>query len=212
MWWQQGTNRILNASGLWTNGGAGAWQQALNRNGIGTNGDFNSATQIAALGGRVCPGKTTGSGVFIDFTNMVDSTRCLYYDSGNAVQRLDAAGTSGTEASDWLQYWNTSATGRGTGSSYYEGNIKTCADKGMRLPVMYETTMINPTTYLPTGDTGVTPTWAGSTNGVPSYSGYTWTASADTLNTYFYWIWAGTSSEIGAYFASFAGYVRCVLP
>jgi hypothetical protein len=211
VWWQQGTNRILNASGLWTNGGVGAWQQALNRNGIGTNGDFNSSTQIAALVGRVCPGKTTGSGTFIDFTNMVDSTRCLYYDSGNTTQTLDAAGTSGTEASDWLKNWNRAATGRGTSSSYYEGNVKTCADKGMRLPVMYETTMTKPTSYLPTGDTGVTPTWAGSTNGVPSYLGYTWTASAYANFSIYYWVWSGTSSNtIGNYNSSC--YVRCVLP
>ncbi|NDG27755.1 MAG: LamG domain-containing protein, partial [Proteobacteria bacterium] len=164
--------------------------------------------------GRVCPGLTPGSGVFVNFDNMVDSTRCLYYDSGNTAQTLDAAGTSGTEASDWLQDFVRAATGRGTSSSYYEGNIKTCADKGMRLPVMYETTMTYASwmySYLPTADSITTPTWAGTTNGVPSHSsGWTWTASACPGNNKCYWVWSGSEGYGFEYGGSFS--VRCVLP
>ncbi|NBX77627.1 MAG: hypothetical protein EBQ92_13850 [Proteobacteria bacterium] len=226
VWWQVGANRILNSSGLWTNGGVSDWQRKLNRSGVGSSGDYILAADIEDLEGRVCPGKTSGSGVFIGFDNMVDSTRCLYYDSGNAAQSLDAAcpGQNCTsplvpnEASDWLQYWDQAATGGGASDSYYEGNIKTCADKGMRLPTLYETAAtINPfggTDWQPTGDslTPTThPTWAGSTNGVPSYLGSSWTASAFTYNTGGYWGWSGTS---GDYYYGYYGsyYVRCVLP
>ena len=216
VWGQVGANSILNASGLWTNGGISDWQRKLNPSGVGSSSDYILAADIEKLEGRVCPGKTTGSGVFIGFNNMVDSIRCLYYDSGNAAQSLDAAGTSGTEASDWLQDWDRAATGRGTGSSYFEGNIKTCADKGMRLPTMYETTMPQPgATHLPTGDF-ITPTWAGFTNGVPSFTrptSGTWTASAGlTGSTLGYWYWSGIASgiTISGYFGSLL--VRCVLP
>jgi hypothetical protein len=141
--------------------------------------------------------------------------------SSNRIARLDSDGTFdsgfsiGTgfnhiEASDWLQTWDRTATGRGTSLSYFEGNIKTCADKGMRLPTMYETTMTQPaSTYLPTGY-GITPTWAGSTNGVPGHSSWTWTASADTSYTSYYWIWSGASSSFSYYDYSLS--VRCVLP
>ncbi|NDC25482.1 MAG: fibronectin type III domain-containing protein, partial [Proteobacteria bacterium] len=165
MWREKSGNRILNATGLVANG----WQKRLNRAGTATDGEFTSATYIGQIEGRVCPGLTPGSGVFVNFDNMVDSTRCLYYDSGNTAQTLDAAGTSGTtEGEDYLMYWNSTnnlinpTSSKRALASYYEGNIKTCADKGMRLPVMYETTMTQPSSsYLPTGDTGVTPTWAG---------------------------------------------------
>jgi len=121
-------------------------------------------------------------------------------------------------ASDWLLHWDRANTGRGTGSSYYEGNIKTCADKGMRLPTIYETTMTYESWmggWLPTGDgLGSVPTWAGSTNGVPSHTSstsWTWTASAYPDFTFIYWIWSGTDGDIDrSYTNSYS--VRCVLP
>ena len=162
-------------------------------------------TQYQMISGRVCP-----PNVFLNHDHMTATGLCMYYDSGNAAQSLDAAGTSGTEASDWLQHWNRAATGRGTSTSYYEGNIKTCADKGMRLPTMYETSMPKPGSYLPTGDTGVNPTWAGSTSGVPGFTSWTWTASAETSLPFSYWGWSGASSR-GLYY-SYPVSVRCVLP
>ncbi|MFM8270003.1 MAG: hypothetical protein ACKN9V_07420 [Pseudomonadota bacterium] len=203
IWMEKNGNRILNATGLVANG----WQKQLTRAGTAfTSTDFTTASNIA---GRVCP-----THVFLSHSDMTATGRCLYYDAGNAAQGLDAAGTSGTEASDWLQVWDRANTGRGTNSSYYEGNVYTCAEKGMRLPTMYETTMTKPaTTYLPTGD-GLSsdPTWA-LTNGVPSHTStitFTWTASASTYHPNYYWEWVGTSSSRLNYNASQS--VRCVLP
>ena len=148
---------------------------------------------------------------------MTATNRCLYYDSGNGSQwyKLDSAGTTGVQATDWLQVWNTSATGRGTSSSYYEGNIQVCADKGMRLPVSYETSMNTPSP-LPTGD-GITPTWAASaTSGVPTTAnGYAhWTASAMSSNQYDFLLWATDGSNGFGYstLSNNWGRVRCVLP
>jgi len=207
LWKEQGGSRILAASG----NAADGWQKKLNRSGIGfSEDDLTDAAVIKSIEGRVCP-----THVFLSHDNMTATGRCLYYDGGTAAQRLDAAGVSGTEGEDWLQNWNRANTGRGTGSSYYEGNIKTCADKGMRLPTMYETTMTAPaSTNLPTGDS-ITPTFA-TTNGVPS-SGWTWTASAYTnvpSAPYLpdpFWVWSGTSSS-GHFSYSYSQSVRCVLP
>jgi hypothetical protein len=154
---------------------------------------------------------------------MTATGRCLYYDGGNTDQAINR--DSGTWGEDQLYSWGSDPSQ----SSYYEGNIKTCADKGMRLPTMYETTMNKPTTIasgytgigLPIGD-GLSsdPTWAGSTNGVPNFtstSSSTWTASA--YNTYttssfitsgFFWTWSGTSSA--GVTRGTARTVRCVLP
>ncbi|NBX75165.1 MAG: fibronectin type III domain-containing protein, partial [Proteobacteria bacterium] len=206
IWREKSGNRILNATGLVANG----WQKQLTRAGTAFSAtDFTSSTYIGQIAGRVCP-----THVFLSHSVMTATGRCLYYDSGNAAQTLDAAGTSGTEAEDWLQTWNRPATGRGTSSSYFEGNIKTCADKGMRLPTVYETGMTYDESwmadYLPTGDGISTPTWAGSENGVPSHSSYTWTASSSHYFTGSHWGWSGTDS-FGIYYGDSRS-VRCVLP
>jgi hypothetical protein len=165
---------------------------------------MTNSTYIGQIEGRVCP-----THVFLTHSNMTATSRCLYYDSGNAAQTLDAAGTGLTQAEDWLQTWDNSNTGRGISASYFEGNIKTCADKGMRLSVAYETTMSQPGMYLPTAD-GITPTWAGA-NGVPSYnSSFTWTASANTNGNTSYWSFNGTNINMSSYTSSVG--VRCVLP
>jgi hypothetical protein len=141
----------------------------------------------------------------------------LYYDTGNGNQwfKLDSAGTTGVEATDWMTTSNTSPTGRGASTSYYEGNIHVCADKGMRLPVAYETSM-NSASSLPTGD-GITPTWAANaTSGVPTTNnGYAhWTASAMISSQFDFVLWA-TDGSAGFGYATWSnnwGRVRCVLP
>jgi hypothetical protein len=201
VWKERGGSRILPANGLVASGN---WQKQLTRAGTAFSAtDFIlSSTNIA---GRVCP-----THVFLSHSEMTATGRCLYYDAGIGPQRLDAAGTSSTEASDWLQDWNQGATGRGISSSYYEGNIKTCADKGMRLPTMYETRMPRPGGQLPTGD-GITPTWAGSTNGVPGFSDFwIWTASVQTNSPSAYWIALEDIYAVNEYWRTH--YVRCVLP
>lgn len=222
MWQDSSSYKILNSTGLWAPSSATAgWQKELNVNGIGEKRDLNDPTIVAQIAGRVCPYKTSGAGVFIDYSNMTQTKRCLYYDKGNEAQLLDKNNT-GQHGYENLQYWTTDkggssgTMGLGQYSSYYEGNITTCNVKGMRLPTMYETTMSKPaTTYLPTGD-GISPTWAGSTNGVPSPGGATWTASANTLLDTRYWTWSGTTSSNDAYGfvwnSSNPRLVRCVLP
>lgn len=203
VWKEKGGNRILKATGLWASDSD--WQKQLTRAGTGfTQTDF---TDYPSIAGRVCP-----THVFLSHSDMTATGQCLYYDAGNAAQRLDAA-SSGLEGENWLQSWNRADTGRGTSSSYFEGNIQTCANKGMRLPTMYETTMNKPGNYLPTGDTGVTPTWAGSANGVPRVgTSYTWTASAATTDTINYWIWSGTANSMFGVSYTTSYSVRCVLP
>jgi hypothetical protein len=211
IWKEKNGIRILNATGLIANG----WQGQLTRAGTAFSGvDFTTGANI---GGRVCP-----THVFLSHGDMTASGRCVYYDAGSPVQRLDAAGIGGTEASDWLQRYNRADTGRGTSSSYYEGNIKVCADKGMRLPTAYETRMTTSvgTSYLPTGD-GISPIWAGEVNGVPSSElGWTWTASAGIWSSRkdIYWLWTGNCGNGGSCGNIDDGYyandyaVRCVLP
>lgn len=205
----QSAKRILKATGLWAS--SSDWQQTLTRAGTAFSGTaFTNTTYISQIAGRVCP-----TNVFIDFTNMTATGKCLYYDIGTGLTTLDGAGTTGVEAQDWLQGWNGAATGAGTGSSYYEGNIKTCADKGMRLPVAYETAIYNPGN-LPTGD-GITPTWSYNT-GVPNAttvgSGWTWTATATSASNTSYFVYGFTTTYAASYQTyNYSGRaVRCVLP
>jgi len=205
IWTEKNGNRILNATGNIAFG----WQKKLTR--AGTSFGSGYLTFPTDIAGRTCPQHT-----FLNHLNMTATEQCLYYDSGNASQRLDKSHPNvdgpidSIEASDWLTQWDSAASGAGIASSFFEGNIKTCADKGMRLPTMYETTMTKPTGYLPAGDS-VSPTWAG-TNGVPSspIAAWSWTASATTSNVSQYFGWSGTSNGIGGYAGS--NTFRCVLP
>lgn len=90
------------------------WQESLLAPGTAFAGsEFVTGSNIA---GRVCPAH-----VFLnhaDESTMKATGRCLYYDSVNAEQALDAAGTSGALAPSWLQTWDLSAIGRGSSASY----------------------------------------------------------------------------------------------
>lgn len=220
----QTAQRILNATGLWDKTQNHLqWQQILNRNGIGYRATLttetlkigSNTTVISQLGGRACP-----TNVFINYTNMLENNRCVYYDIGNAAQALNS--DSGNEVEDYLNAWNSSNTGRTALSSYYEGNIKTCADKGMRLPTIYETTVSvggHPViAAIPTGDlnsNGLTlnrqPHFFGSSNGVPSLNGLTWTASGHTSGNSNYFLWEFDSEGPSpSYTTNYL--VRCILP
>ena len=218
VWKEKDGSRVLNATGLIEHG----WQKTLTRAGTAFAGDLTNASVINSICGRVCP-----ANVFLNHSNMTTTDRCVYYDCGNETQTLDAASpsnggsSSNVEAEDWIQASNRAATGLTTDASYYEGNIKTCADKGMRLPTSYETqvdmdachTAWSCKNYLPTGD-GIVPIWAGSTNGVPSSNGtYNWTASASTYGSNYFWVWLGTRTDGDGdqYWVTDNG-VRCVLP
>jgi uncharacterized repeat protein (TIGR02543 family) len=207
--------RILNASGKVTNG----WQKKLSRSGTAFSGiDMTDGNDIKRIAGRVCP-----KYVFLSHSQMTATQRCLYYDSGNLPQTFDrdfsAAGA--VEAEDWLRSHNSPNTGRGVGSSYYEGNIRTCADKGMRLPVLYETSADIQGSFaapdLPTGDPGinalVTP-WSPGFSGLDLGPGNRLTASANPSGgcpTDCYSTWAARGVFLIGYNNPIYS-VTCVLP
>jgi hypothetical protein len=212
VWKEKNGSRLLNAAGIWTN--ENNWQKRLTRNGLAFSDDYLiEPTLIRGLAGRVCP-----PNVFLSRDNMVAEGRCLYFDGGNQLQALSYYyGPDFQEATDWLRDSTSPTSGRGSSSSYFEGNIKTCADKGMRLPVIYETTINGAYAkqkgwMLPSGESNLNVVWA-EQNGVPSFQGWTWTSTAiGTENNYYQyyrrWYW----DETGIENASFKGYVRCVLP
>jgi hypothetical protein len=205
IWKEKGGSKILNATGLVANG----WQKQLSRAGLAiTPDDFTVGSNIA---GRACP-----THVFLGRNNMTATGRCLYYDNLSIqAQWLNAA--TGVEAQDWLTTWNRSLTGAGANPSWYEGNIKTCADKGMRLPTLYETsfpTSPSQSQYFPTD---ASPIFGGTP--VPNNNGYgvAWTATAwfnpaNPTRVHEYWLWSDTvqwndgDSDYGPY------NVKCVLP
>jgi len=201
IWKELNGSRILNASGIVWNG----WQKSLEKSGTSFSSvDMSTNSKIS---GRVCP-----MHVFLGYSEMTAIDRCLYYTTQYINQRLDADGISGVEGTDWLQGWNSPATGRGEAASYFEGNIKTCADQGMRLPTAYETVMTKPDTgNLPTGDgLPAEPTWAGSTNGVPGFRVGIWSASADLVTTTNYLMSWYTTNSTQSYTSNQA--IRCVIP
>ncbi len=196
VWKDAGSSKILRANGL------DEWAMKLNLDGKGFQGAGNEFTDYTSLAGRKCP-----PSVYIDDGNKVSANNCLYYTVGYAAQALNAAGTTQDTAStiglnNWSNY-------NGGGAKWYVGNIKTCSDKGMRLPAVFETATTTTTnSYYPSD---ATPTFAGATNGIPSHaSGYTWTASASTGDNSGYWLWSGSTTSSYAYTVSY--YVRCVLP
>lgn len=183
VWKEKNGNRILRPTGLWAS--QSDWQKALTR--AGTAFSDTHYTDVSKIAGRACP-----PNVFLDHNNMTATDRCLYYDAGSSSQQYfgsavfagtqydwPASSNPGIEGEDWLGDWNRPKTARGTRNSYFEGNIKTCANLGMRLPTVYEITIsrefLNKTynycttwaAQLPTGD-GISPEFAGDVNGVPS--------------------------------------------
>lgn len=195
IWSEKDGTRVLSPNGL------DEWAFALTPDGRKFSTNHLKRSDIA---GRVCPKNVFMPG------NLVATGRCLYYDAGNPAQRLDApSGDSVTEqmtaGSIRLGVWNTNAGGNGTAASWYEGNIQTCAAKGMRLPTLYETTANpagNPIDALPTFSPG---------EGVPSVgNAYTWTATAlySSYSAASYMLWSGTSS--GYQSLTTISSIRCV--
>ncbi len=201
IWYDANGTRVLRVDG------SDNWHKALNANGrTFSSTDLNK--NLADIGGRVCP-----VNVYVDDGNKVATGRCVYYDRGNMSQRLDAslldATTNQSTAGSYrLGLWDTAAGGNTTGASWYEGNIQTCVNKGMRLPLLYETSAADPAgTYKPADP--ASPSWSSASTGVPSLGDYTWTSSAYTFDSYLYWVWAGTGTSYG-YLNTYP--VRCVVP
>jgi len=216
VWKEKNGIRILNSSGL----AILVWQKKLEKCGINVSENYLTEPQfISRLAGRVCPPT-----VFLSYDEMTISGRCLYFDSGTPAQSLTH--NWGRDAIDMLYDWTNPNTGRGPLSSYYEGNIKICADRGMRLPVIYETSLepsyrtdqgveMNTNSWTaPTGDPSFTVTWAGPRGVPPGPEGWTWTASgyqtpSSGYTQYFRrWFWNQASIEN----SSLQSAVRCVVP
>ncbi len=204
IWKENSSNRVLRANGL------DQWTKRLNENGRGLSvtdfTDANFGTSNTLLAGRVCP-----TNVYIDDSNMTTTGNCVYYSPGYAAQRLDAPQyddtTNQTTTGNFrLGPWNTAAGGNGTGASWYEGNIQTCAATGMRLPTLYETTLW----WASDTPTDANPVYSGS-SGVPDAGGMTWTATAITYHSSVYIGWQSSGSYTTATY-DYSLAIRCVLP
>jgi hypothetical protein len=196
-----GVNRFLRASGLWE--GPNDWQKTLDRKGRGFTTAF--LADSFNIEGRVSP-----THVFLNDGNKTATGQWLYYTKNMGEKTLDAS--TGIIGEDRLTKSDDIASGGGSAPSWYEGNIKTCADLGMRLPTLYETTVVKPSGNLPRdwtpqfGGTGV-PYGGGSFNG-------TWSATAVRGNSGTFWQWGYGSGTTGVHWISLsnAARVRCVLP
>lgn len=201
VWKDASSNKVLRPNGL------DAWAMKLNLNGKGLQAAGNEFVDYSIIEGRKCP-----TNVYIDDANKVSAGNCLYYSMGMGEQSLDAAGTSQTTANTLgMSNWSGYNSGQ---ARWYVGNVKTCSDKGMRLPTLFETAIPTPSsTYLPTD---ASPTFAGTTNGIPSNVGgssdHTWTASSYTFANSMFWQWYGNTVTNDGYGCSVGCYVRCVLP
>jgi hypothetical protein len=195
VWKEVSGSRILKANGL------DAWQKSLNSGGKGHSGtDF---TQYSSLKGRVCP-----PNVYINDSNKFATDRCMYYGGIENAQKLYAS--TGTAWEDFLHTWNNATSSLGTAGAWYEGNVKVCNDKGMRLPALYETNIVidASSSNLPQSDG--TPVFA-TTSGVPGHSSFLWSATAALNSSSGYSGWQGTSWTYANYNVNNYN-LRCVLP
>lgn len=207
VWKEHGGFRFLNANGIWMNGWVG-WQRTLNRNGNGFTDNFAAYPSVTrGLVGRSCPANS-----FVLSLAPAVTDQCVYYDGGTPAQTLNLS--SGVEGEDFLTSWSSNNSAFGAAPGFYEGNLKVCADRGMRLPALYETTAAKPSGNLPSSADPVF-SQNPSTEGVPGEpNGFTWTSTAfldaDGLSTSSFWAWSGGQSRADN--SSQANFVRCVLP
>jgi hypothetical protein len=135
VWKEKNGNKILNASGIFANGLG--WQKKLTRAGTRYSNDFlDDPSNIA---GRACPEKV--------FNSSSGPSTCLYYSSRLGLGITLQGSSTGVRLEDYIDKWTDNISGGAipgcnysskTAASWYVGNIKTCADAGMRLPVLYE--------------------------------------------------------------------------
>jgi hypothetical protein len=133
VWKEKNGNKILNASGIFANG----WQKKLTRAGTSYSNDF--LDNPSTIAGRACPEKV--------FNSSSGPSTCLYYSSRLAYSITLQGTRAGINREDYIEMWTGNAPSganqscnysSNTAASWYVGNIKTCADAGMRLPVLYE--------------------------------------------------------------------------
>jgi hypothetical protein len=199
VWREKNGTRILKPDGLWASDAD--WQKNLNR--AGTAHTASSFTAVSSIAGRACP-----PSVFLSPSNMTASNQCLYYDTGNPSQGLNAAEGSGIFGEDYLSEGNNPNSGNGTAKSWYEGNIKTCADKTMRLPTVFESGAGYFAAWSHQYPTDANPNWADTASGVPAAVGGS-NATASSAGAFAYWKWGGAPGS-SSYDSGFR--IRCVLP
>lgn len=193
IWAEVGGTRVIRADG------ADEWAKNLNINGRGRSADdFADAdigTAATVIEGRVCP-----DNVYIDDTNKFDENSCLYYTKSFAPQHLAVAGnTQDTAGSIGINNY--------TVEEWYTGNIELCSSKGMRLPTLFETSVLEVNvTNTPTTDG--TPIFA-EEKGVPS-SVTTFTATTSSNANFTYQSWSGEDNFGNDWYVNLA--IRCVLP
>lgn len=224
VWIEKNGQKILKASGLWADG----WQYKLNPSGKGHNtGSGNEylgdLTNLSNLGNRTNP-----PNVFLDDSNKFLTGRWIYYTqifppgSGpNGIKLSDGKLSSPAgEGIDWLKSWNEANTTNGASAAWYEGNINTCSNIGMRLPTLYEARISSPQTLnqskLPLSDGTAL---FSSTVGLPATLYPMWTSTSDpsnldTKDKFWYTIYNEdkTYSADPAPSESPLFKVRCVLP
>jgi hypothetical protein len=139
VWKDASSDKIIKASGFYSKNGD--WQKRLMKSGWGYDGDFLG---YKGLAGRACPEMIYRA----DYSMITDSKseNCLYYDTGTPKVRLGGEPSKvkniGIEKIDWMwiwsDIWGDQCTFRCRTPLYFQGNIKTCNVKGMRLPTIYE--------------------------------------------------------------------------
>ena len=212
IWVNLAGNRLLEVNGL------AAWQVGLLSAGEATSRTVNGGTVLTStddIGGRACP-----LNVYIKLDDWAVAGRCLYYDKGNPSQLLDAS----------PNLTGIQPVPIGTQPLWFQGNIDTCANKGMRLPTIFETSgtirqtegRLTPLTIIhsvvsfdPVVEPSSSAPAYGGQKGVPSCPGsYTWTATP-MPNGYVFWVWQDSVAESSG-FGDTSEYhsqtVRCVLP
>lgn len=139
VWRDLASNKILKASGLYQQ--SGDWQKKLQKSGYGYDGDF---LDYKILAGRACPEMIYRA----DYSPVSEdkAENCLYYDAGKTKSVLGQEPSKfrnvGIEKTDWMWIWSTTwgdlCVNRCRTPLYFQGNIRVCNIKGMRLPTIYE--------------------------------------------------------------------------
>jgi hypothetical protein len=139
VWKDDSSDKIIKASGLYST--AGDWQRKLKKYGSDYDDYFLGYNSLA---GRACPEMIFPA----DWSTVTESKedKCLYYDRGTRGVRLGLDmprfKNVGVDKVDfmwiWGSPWGDFCQFRCRTPLYFQGNIKTCNVKGMRLPTIYE--------------------------------------------------------------------------
>jgi hypothetical protein len=190
--------------------------------GVGNIGGPTSSTtpftNVTSLGGYRCPPNVyVNDSDQLHASGSTNGAYCLFYEKVGRQSNLDAAAGAGSNQATLgqigFQTWDSSTC------KWYRGNVDECAQQGMRLPTLYETTAAMPTQYLPSTVNGsctsadvTVASWASNATGIPAISYLSWTASSATVNTANYWIWGGSQTWSNGSYSMGHLSIRCVLP